>query len=109
MVYRAIGKPCVENIFNGLNCSLFAYGQTGTGKSHTLVGELKDPKMHGLLPRACQAIMDLDCEKVVSCYMIELYNDEIHDLLVHPHTGPDGKKSRPDKARAAQRSEAWYL
>lgn len=38
-VYQEVVSPLIEEVLNGYNCTVFAYGQTGTGKTHTMVGE----------------------------------------------------------------------
>ena len=38
-VYRCVAKPLVDEVLNGFNCTIFAYGQTGTGKTFTMEGE----------------------------------------------------------------------
>lgn len=37
-VYSAVVAPLIEEVLSGYNCTVFAYGQTGTGKTHTMVG-----------------------------------------------------------------------
>ena len=64
---------------------VFAYGQTGSGKTFTMVGA---PGMEGILPRAMRDIyakkaeMAAEYDMNVKCYMLELYNDQLLDLLV---------------------------
>lgn len=38
-VYSTVVAPLIEEVMAGYNCTVFAYGQTGTGKTHTMVGE----------------------------------------------------------------------
>lgn len=38
-VYRAVVEPLIEEVLSGYSCTVFAYGQTGTGKTHTMVGD----------------------------------------------------------------------
>lgn len=38
-VYQEVVSPLIEEVLAGYNCTVFAYGQTGTGKTHTMVGE----------------------------------------------------------------------
>lgn len=38
-VYHDVVSPLIEEVLAGYNCTVFAYGQTGTGKTHTMVGE----------------------------------------------------------------------
>jgi len=41
-VYEALGKTVLDNAWSGYNCCLFAYGQTGAGKSYSMVSCAKD-------------------------------------------------------------------
>ena len=80
----------------GYNCTVFAYGQTGTGKTHTMEGKTgtgvpidKDPQA-GIIPRALNSLFDNlhksdATEWSVRVSFLELYNEEIFDLL----SGPD--------------------
>lgn len=75
-VYRHVVKPLVDQVVNGFNCTVFAYGQTGTGKTYT---------MEGLIPLAINHIYKA-CTKPGREHMIrvsylELYNEEAYDLL----------------------------
>ncbi|KAK4472187.1 hypothetical protein MN116_000489 [Schistosoma mekongi] len=54
-IYNYVGKPAVDYLKDGYNCSLFAYGMTGTGKTHTIFGSEKDP---GLILRVCDALLN---------------------------------------------------
>lgn len=87
-VYDAIGVQIVDSAVQGYNACLCAYGQTGTGKTHTVVGDWRDPEGRGLLPRLCAglfaAIGDLrsgGAEVKVQASYIELYNNKLRDLL----------------------------
>ncbi len=42
MVYERVGRPAFENILEGFNSTVFAYGMTGAGKSHTMFGTAQD-------------------------------------------------------------------
>lgn len=91
-VYKTVVGPLIEQVMQGYNCTVFAYGQTGTGKTHTMEGCLgtnvpieKDPQA-GIIPRALNALFDnLRVEKAtewsVRVSFLELYNEEIFDLL----------------------------
>lgn len=50
-VFEAAGIPTVDNVLAGFNSTIFAYGQTGAGKTHTMVGNIKDGEQRGLTPR----------------------------------------------------------
>lgn len=112
MIYSDIGKQVVNNSFCGYNSCVFAYGESGTGKSHTMMGEFSSPEKVGLIPRVCQELfnrqLDNNGNDINQCeisYRIELsyleiYLEEVKDLLTksnppgglrvrqHPEYGP---------------------
>lgn len=74
----------------GYNCTVFAYGQTGTGKTYTMSGDMTDTlgmlsDEAGIIPRLLQQLFNKleieDTESCVKCSFIELYNEELRDLL----------------------------
>lgn len=74
----------------GFNCTIFAYGQTGTGKTYTMSGDMTESlgllaPDAGIIPRVLQSLfnkLDVDgAEHCVRCSFIELYNEELRDLL----------------------------
>ncbi|CAA6668485.1 unnamed protein product [Spirodela intermedia] len=86
--------PIVNEVLEGFNCTIFAYGQTGTGKTYTMEGECKRaksapngqlPPNAGVIPRAVKQIFDTlesqNAEYSVKVTFLELYNEEITDLL----------------------------
>ncbi|KAK8553977.1 hypothetical protein V6N13_072899 [Hibiscus sabdariffa] len=86
--------PIVNEVLEGFNCTIFAYGQTGTGKTYTMEGECKRAKTSptrelpsgaGVIPRAVKQIFDTlegqNAEYSVKVTFLELYNEEITDLL----------------------------
>eukprot|EP00040_Diaphanoeca_grandis_P037293 m.242177 g.242177 ORF g.242177 m.242177 type:complete len:1048 (-) comp33791_c2_seq1:202-3345(-) len=93
-VYDSVVAPCLEEVLQGYNCTVFAYGQTGTGKTHTMEGVrtnkvydsyTEDPDA-GLIPRALQHLFEKlesgsATEYVVKVSFLEIYNEEIFDLL----------------------------
>lgn len=88
-VFNDLGVGVLNNAFEGYHCCLFAYGQTGSGKSYSMVGYGKNK---GIIPIACEEIFrrieeveskTLHCE--VTASMLEIYNEQIQDLLKPPH------------------------
>ncbi|KAG8048309.1 hypothetical protein GUJ93_ZPchr0008g14046 [Zizania palustris] len=86
--------PIVNEVLEGFNCTIFAYGQTGTGKTYTMEGECRKAKSRpkgqlpadaGVIPRAVKQIFDTlerqNTEYSVKVTFLELYNEEITDLL----------------------------
>lgn len=90
-LYDQAISPIVDEVLDGFNCTIFAYGQTGTGKTYTMEGELKDVKKAGItehcgvIPRAVDHVFNKleaqGAEYSVKATFLELYNEEITDLL----------------------------
>ncbi|CAE7584601.1 Kif3c, partial [Symbiodinium microadriaticum] len=76
----------VENVLVGFNGTIFAYGQTGCGKTWTMQGPNNPPELRGVIPNAFSHIFDQvtaskDVEYLVRCSYLEIYNEVIRDLL----------------------------
>jgi len=88
VVYDESAFPLVESVIKGYNGTIFAYGQTGCGKTHTMLGIPSDPVQRGIIPNCFAQIFGFIDEKsnamkfLVRCSYLEIYNEEIHDLLV---------------------------
>ena len=85
-IFAETAFPVCENVLQGYNGTIFAYGQTGTGKTHTITGILKDDKQKGIMPRAFQNIFssisgDTKRQYLVRASYLEIYNEDIQDLL----------------------------
>eukprot|EP01079_Euglenida_sp_SAG-EU17-18_P011826 gene11826-2155_t len=83
-VFHKVAVPAIENIFLGFNGCVLAYGQTGTGKTHTMVRSTTGEK--GIIPRAVDYIFDridstaeMDC--AVNLSYVQIYRDRVQDLL----------------------------
>ena len=84
-VYDTIGASIVKSsVLDGLNGTIFAYGVTSSGKTHTMMGDEETP---GIVPHAVTDLYDhiAACDKSkifkVSMSMIEIYNEVVNDLL----------------------------
>ncbi|CAN1275076.1 Kinesin-like protein KIN-5B [Linum perenne] len=89
-IYDQAISPIVKEVLDGFNCTVFAYGQTGTGKTYTMEGGMRNkggdlPAEAGVIPRAVRQIFDtLEAQKAdysMKVTFLELYNEEIADLL----------------------------
>lgn len=85
-VYNQVAKGIVDSVLEGYNGTIFAYGQSGTGKTHTMEGKLNSEKDMGIIPRAFTHIFDSisnskDLDYLVRCSMFEIYKEDIYDLL----------------------------
>ncbi|KAL0232105.1 hypothetical protein PCE1_003101 [Barthelona sp. PCE] len=86
-VYNNTARIAVESSLCGYNASIIAYGQTGAGKTFTMHG-CEDGSRPGIVPRAIKEIFDFitDCKGerinwLVRASYLQIYNDEISDLL----------------------------
>ncbi|XVF05601.1 hypothetical protein REPUB_Repub05bG0186900 [Reevesia pubescens] len=99
-------SPIVNEVLEGYNCTIFAYGQTGTGKTYTMEGGARKkngefPTDAGVIPRAVKQIFDIleaqSAEYSMKVTFLELYNEEITDLLAPEETTKfiDDKSKKP--------------
>ena len=85
-IYDNCAANIIENVLEGYNGTIFAYGQTGTGKTHTMTGG-KDEDQKGIMPRSFDDIfkrIEGDSEEtqfLIRASYLEIYNEEIRDLL----------------------------
>ncbi|KAL8273692.1 hypothetical protein Esti_002404 [Eimeria stiedai] len=93
-VYEDVGKDVLNNSFEGYNACLFAYGQTGAGKSYSMVGYGANK---GIIVRACEEIFqrieqntDPTVRAEVQVSMLEIYNEQVQDLLQPMEKRPKG-------------------
>ncbi|XP_040610689.1 kinesin heavy chain isoform X1 [Mesocricetus auratus] len=86
-VYHACAMQIVKDVLAGYNGTIFAYGQTSSGKTHTMEGKLHDPQLMGIIPRIARDIfnhiysMDENLEFHIKVSYFEIYLDKIRDLL----------------------------
>lgn len=92
-VYRSVVCPILDEVIMGYNCTIFAYGQTGTGKTFTMEGERSPNEVYtweedplaGIIPRTLHQIFekltDNGTEFSVKVSLLEIYNEELFDLL----------------------------
>ncbi|EEF29570.1 kinesin-like protein KIN-5D [Ricinus communis] len=105
-LYDLAVSPIVYEVLEGYNCTIFAYGQTGTGKTYTMEGGGRRkngefPSDAGVIPRAVKQIFDIleaqNAEYSMKVTFLELYNEEITDLLALEETPKfvDDKSKKP--------------
>jgi kinesin family protein 3/17 len=86
VVYEKCARPVVNQVMDGYNGTIFAYGQTGTGKTHTMDGG-SGPEMQGIVPNSFDHIFETvnsssDTKQwMVRASFLEIYNEEVRDLL----------------------------
>ncbi|NXM89948.1 KI18A protein, partial [Oenanthe oenanthe] len=84
-VFEHTTKNLIDGFLNGYNCTVLAYGATGAGKTHTMLGSPEDPGVMYLTMMTLYKCMDQikedkTCDVAVS--YLEVYNEQIRDLLV---------------------------
>jgi kinesin family protein 5 len=96
-VYDLAARDTIEDVLSGYNGTIFAYGQTGAGKSFSMSGsDVTHPEHKGIIPRSCDHIFqhiaqDLaGTEYTLKCSFLEIYKENIHDLL-DPEAGSNLK------------------
>ena len=102
IVFDTVGVQILDNAWQGYHCCLFAYGQTGAGKSYSMVGYGENK---GIVPISCNEIFrrigenkDPDKSYEVQVSMLEIYNEKVQDLLINPNKRPQsGLKIRESK------------
>ena len=90
-VFDASCRDAVENVVDGFNATVLAYGQTGAGKTYTVMGG-RDYASRGLVPRAIHHLFSclsaqVGADVTVRVSFCEIYNELIYDLLA-PETDP---------------------
>lgn len=111
-IYETVTRPMVDATINGLNCSVFAYGATGSGKTYTMLGTPSCPgviyytskDLFGKLSTISET--DPLPAELKICYF-EIYNEKIRDLLVlEPNNfircGNKRLRTTPERCRARQ-------
>ncbi|XP_030211624.1 kinesin family member 3Cb [Gadus morhua] len=85
-IYDDTVGPLVESVLHGFNGTIFAYGQTGTGKTYTMQGVSNNPEERGIVPNSFEHIFTQisrtqNQKYLVRASYLEIYQEEIRDLL----------------------------
>lgn len=86
-IFEQVAKPLILSAFEGINGTLFCYGQTASGKTYTMEGIPSDNNLCGIIPRMMQLIFEIinsgssDIEFSVKCQYYQIYNEKIQDLI----------------------------
>ena len=102
-VYNISARPIVEAVMQGFNGTVFAYGQTSSGKTYTMTGQnLEDPESMGIIPRMVTTVFDqisnsdACIQYTVKVSYCEIYMEKIRDLL---EPSKENLKVHEDKTR----------
>merc|ERR1719502_1607656 len=85
-VYDSCAHEIVEQAYKGYNATILAYGQTGAGKTFTMVGGTQSFEHRGIIPRAVTWLFDMIASRTDMTYRVklsymEIYNEQMFDLL----------------------------
>ncbi|XP_066591336.1 kinesin-like protein KIF3A [Prorops nasuta] len=101
-IYNETARPIVDKVLQGYNGTIFAYGQTGTGKTYTMSGSKTSPQLRGIIPNTFAHIFghiakaDENQKFLVRATYLEIYNEEVRDLLGKDQNTRLEVKERPD-------------
>lgn len=86
-VFEIAAKPIIDSVLEGFNGTIFAYGQTASGKTFTMMGELNSYLNQGIIPRMVNHVFNhisnspSEYEYTVKVSMMEIYMERIRDLI----------------------------
>ena len=85
-IYSFGVKEIIDSVLNGYNGTVLAYGQTSSGKTYTMQGEMESPQTQGIIPRMIDHVFKYiynteENDFLIKVSMIEIYQEKIRDLL----------------------------
>uniref|UniRef100_H2ZLU3 Kinesin-like protein n=1 Tax=Ciona savignyi TaxID=51511 RepID=H2ZLU3_CIOSA len=101
-IFEETFHPLLDSVLNGFNGTIFAYGQTGTGKTFTMEGCVRsDQELRGAIPRSFEHVYKhiartKDQQYLVRASYLEIYQEDIRDLLSKDQSKRLELKERPD-------------
>ncbi|XP_071786480.1 kinesin-II 85 kDa subunit-like [Asterias amurensis] len=101
-LYNQTARSIVDAVMEGYNGTIFAYGQTGTGKTFTMEGVRSQPELRGIIPNSFAHIFGQIAKAgdsvrfLVRVSYLEIYNEEVKDLLGKDLSARLEVKERPD-------------
>ena len=104
-VFQETAMPIVESVVQGYNGTIFAYGQTGTGKTFTMEGDFETDINKGIIPRSFDLMFNIinttyNTNFLIQCSYLELYNEEVRDLL---------SKTKRQKLNVREKDKVFYV
>ncbi|MCQ2815823.1 MAG: hypothetical protein MJ252_01015 [archaeon] len=104
-VFRETALPILESVMEGYNGTIFAYGQTGTGKTYTMEGDKDSEIEKGVIPRVIDWIFAniknyTNQQFLIRCSFVEIYNEEVRDLL---------SRNTKAKLNVREKDKVFYL
>ncbi|XP_030051400.1 kinesin-like protein KIF3C [Microcaecilia unicolor] len=100
-LYDETVRPLIDSVLQGFNGTIFAYGQTGTGKTYTMQGVWAEPEKRGIIPTSFDHIFthisrSQNQQYLVRASYLEIYQEEIRDLLAKDQSKKLELKENPE-------------
>ncbi len=113
-VFQETAMPIVESVCQGYNGTIFAYGQTGTGKTFTMEGDFQTDVNKGIIPRSFDLMFSLikgtyNTNFLIRCSYLELYNEEVRDLLAKNHQQKLDIREDPETGFYVEDLSTWVV
>ena len=113
-VFQETAMPIVESVVQGYNGTIFAYGQTGTGKTFTMEGDFETDINKGIIPRSFDLMFNIikttyNTNFLIQCSYLELYNEEVRDLLAKNHQQKLDIREDPETGFYVQDLSHWVV
>ena len=113
-VFQETAMPIVESVCQGYNGTIFAYGQTGTGKTFTMEGDFETDLNKGIIPRSFDLMFNIikttyNTNFLIQCSYLELYNEEVRDLLAKNHQQKLDIREDPETGFYVQDLSHWVV
>jgi len=100
-IFEETFQTLLDSVLSGFNGTIFAYGQTGTGKTFTMEGKRSSAELRGAIPRSFEHIYKhiartTDQQFLVRASYLEIYQEQIRDLLSKDQNKRLELRERPD-------------
>ncbi|XP_074847628.1 kinesin-like protein KIF3C isoform X2 [Carettochelys insculpta] len=100
-LYDETVRPLIDSVLQGFNGTIFAYGQTGTGKTYTMQGAWAEAEKRGVIPSSFDHIFthisrSQNQQYLVRASYLEIYQEEIRDLLAKDQSKKLELKENPE-------------
>ncbi|CAM5098227.1 unnamed protein product [Eretmochelys imbricata] len=100
-LYDETVRPLIDSVLQGFNGTIFAYGQTGTGKTYTMQGAWTDSEKRGIVPNSFEHVFthisrSQNQQYLVRASYLEIYQEEIRDLLAKDQNKKLELKENPE-------------
>lgn len=115
-LYIETAEPMIDTLFNGYNCTMMAYGISGSGKTHTMMGRPSHDKDRGIIPRVIEDIFtraesrkEHGWSSTFTISNVQIYNEKVLDLLSKGKFDPETDHSLSIRQRLVEGHEEIFI